>query len=75
MIAMALAGLINMAHARRRRQLFHDEPAPPTSSTIERPHAGLGHLVGGTAALAFAVALLASGALLLERRHATPARS
>jgi manganese transport protein len=31
-------------------------------STIQQAHAGFGHLVGGTAALAFAVALLASGA-------------
>src|SRR5207248_6976240 len=31
-------------------------------STLQQAHAQLGHLVGGTAALAFAVALLASGA-------------
>ena len=50
-------------HARRRRQAL---PRPARlqrpSSTIQQAHAGFGHLVGGTAALAFAVALLASGA-------------
>jgi manganese transport protein len=41
-------------------KLFHT-PALSGLSTIPQAHAQLGHLVGGTAALAFAVALLASG--------------
>src|SRR6202035_385955 len=40
---------------------FHT-PALSGLSTIPQAHAAFGHLVGGTAALAFAVALLASGA-------------
>jgi manganese transport protein len=42
-------------------KLFHT-PALSGLSTIPQAHAQFGHLVGGTAALAFAVALLASGA-------------
>ena len=42
-------------------KLFHT-PALSGLSTLPRRHAEFGHLVGGTAALAFAVALLASGA-------------
>ena len=42
-------------------KLFHGS-GHTNISTIQQAHAGFGHLVGGTAALAFAVALLASGA-------------
>ena len=42
-------------------KLFHT-PALSGLSTIPQAHAQFGHLVGGTAAIAFAVALLASGA-------------
>jgi manganese transport protein len=42
-------------------KLFHT-PALSGLSTIPQAHAQFGHLVGGGAALAFAVALLASGA-------------
>jgi manganese transport protein len=42
-------------------KLFHT-PALSGLSTLQQAHHELGHLVGGTAALAFAVALLASGA-------------
>jgi manganese transport protein len=60
-IALGLAGLINMAMLAVAAKLFHT-PALSGLSTIQDAHAQFGHLVGGTAALAFAVALLASGA-------------
>ena len=59
-IALGLAGLVNMAMLAVAAKLFHT-PALAGLSTIPQAHAQLGHLVGGTAALAFAVALLASG--------------
>jgi manganese transport protein len=59
-IALGLAGVVNMAMLAMAAKLFHT-PALHGLSTIPAAHAQLGHLVGGTAALAFAVALLASG--------------
>ncbi len=61
-IALGLAGLVNMAMLAVAAKLFHGVPGYSDVSTIEGAHAGFSHLVGGTAALAFAVALLASGA-------------
>jgi manganese transport protein len=61
-VALGLAGLVNMAMLAVAAKLFHDRPGYSSVSTIQQAHAGFGHLVGGTAALAFAVALLASGA-------------
>jgi manganese transport protein len=60
-IALTLAGLVNMAMLAVAAKLFH-VPGLEGLSTIPQAHAQLGHLVGGGAALAFAVALLASGA-------------
>jgi manganese transport protein len=60
-IALGLAGLVNMAMLAVAAKLFHT-PALSGLSTIPQAHAEFGHLVGGTAAIAFAVALLASGA-------------
>jgi manganese transport protein len=60
-IALGLAGLVNMAMLAVAAKLFHT-PALSGLSTIQDAHAQFGHLVGGGAALAFAVALLASGA-------------
>jgi manganese transport protein len=60
-IALGLAGLVNMAMLAVAAKLFHT-PALSGLSTLQGAHAQFGHLVGGTAALAFAVALLASGA-------------
>jgi manganese transport protein len=60
-IALTLAGLINLAMLAVFAKLFHT-PALSGISTIQAAHAQLGRLVGGGAALAFAVALLASGA-------------
>jgi len=58
-IALGLAGLVNLAMLAFAAKLFHT-PALSGLSTIQQAHFQLGHLVGGGAALAFAVALLAS---------------
>ena len=60
-IALGLAGLVNLAMLAVAAKLFHT-PALSGLSTIQQAHAQFGHLVGGGAAIAFAVALLASGA-------------
>jgi manganese transport protein len=60
-IALGFAGLVNMAMLAVAAKLFH-VPGLEGLSTIPQAHAQLGRLVGGGAALAFAVALLASGA-------------
>jgi manganese transport protein len=60
-IALGLAGIVNMAMLAVAANLFHT-PALSGLSTIQQAHTEFSHLVGGTAALAFAVALLASGA-------------
>ena len=60
-IALGVAGIVNMAMLAVAARLFHT-PALSGLSTIQQAHAQFAHLVGGTAALAFAVALLASGA-------------
>jgi manganese transport protein len=59
-IAMGIAGLVNMAMLIVAAQLFHGAGMTGVDS-IEDAHAGFERLVGGGAALAFAVALLASG--------------
>jgi manganese transport protein len=60
-IALGVAGLVNMAMLAVAAKLFHGT-GHNDIGTLEQAHAGFGHLVGGGAALAFAVALLASGA-------------
>jgi manganese transport protein len=60
-VALSLAGLVNMAMLAVAAKLFHT-PSLSGLSTITQAHSELGRLVGGGAALAFAVALLASGA-------------
>jgi manganese transport protein len=60
-IALGIAGIVNMAMLAVAAKLFH-VPGLSGLNTIQEAHAQFGHLVGGTAALAFAVALLASGA-------------
>jgi manganese transport protein len=59
-VALGLAGLINLAMLAVAAKLFHT-PALTGLVSIGEGHAQIGHLVGGGAALAFAVALLASG--------------
>jgi manganese transport protein len=61
-VALGLAGLVNMAMLAVAAKLFHDRPGWSHTDTIQAAHAGFSDLVGGTAAIAFAVALLASGA-------------
>ena len=60
-IALGLAGVINLAMLAVAAKLLHT-PALSGTSTIQAAHSELGRLVGGGAALAFAAALLASGA-------------
>jgi manganese transport protein len=60
-VALGLAGIVNMAMLAVAAKLFHT-PALSGLSTIPQAHMEFGRLVGGGAALAFAVALLASGA-------------
>jgi manganese transport protein len=60
MIAMGLAGVINLTMLVVAAELFHDSGRTGVD-TIEGAHAGFEALLGGGAALAFAVALLASG--------------
>jgi manganese transport protein len=59
-IAMGVAGLINMSMLIIAASLFHGS-APPGVDSIEGAHAAFGDMVGPGAALAFALALLASG--------------
>jgi manganese transport protein len=61
LIALGLAGVINLAMMAVFAKLFHT-PALSGISSLQEAHAQIGQLVGGGAALAFAVALLASGA-------------
>jgi manganese transport protein len=59
-IALGLAGLVNMAMLCVAARLFHGTGLCRVD-TIRCAHAGFSNLVGGTASLAFAVALFASG--------------
>jgi manganese transport protein len=58
-LAMGLAGLINMSMLIIAASLFFGNG--PEVDTIEKAHAGFQDLVGPSAAVAFALALLASG--------------
>jgi manganese transport protein len=58
--ALGLAGLVNMAMLAVAARAFHT-PALAGLDTLGQAHAELGRLAGGTAALVFAAALLASG--------------
>jgi manganese transport protein len=59
-IALSLAGLINLAMLAVAAKLLHT-PGLSGTSSLQGAHEQFGALVGGGAALAFAVALLASG--------------
>ncbi len=59
-VGLGLAGVINLSMLLIAAKLFHTAGRTGVDS-IEAAHAGLGQYVGGAAALAFAVALLASG--------------
>jgi len=58
-VAMTLAGVINLSMLAVAAQVLSDLPTPVDS--IEAAHAGLAATLGGPAALLFALALLASG--------------
>jgi len=60
MIAMGVAGVINLSMLIIAASLFHGTGLEDVD-TIEGAHAAFGSLVGSEAALAFALALLASG--------------
>jgi manganese transport protein len=59
-LAMGIAGLVNISMLVIAAALFHDRGLVGLDS-IEEAHAQFGALAGGGAALAFALALLASG--------------
>jgi len=59
-IALGAAGLINLSMLFVAAAVFR-HAAPGSADSLQAAHEGLGRLVGGGAALAFAVALLASG--------------
>jgi manganese transport protein len=61
-VALGLAGLVNMAMLAVAAKLFHGRAGWSQVDTIVGAHNGFANLVGGTGALAFSVALLASGA-------------
>jgi manganese transport protein len=60
-VALGLAGIVNMAMLAVAAKLFHFG-GDTGVSTIEQAHSGFETMVGGGAALAFSVALFASGA-------------
>jgi manganese transport protein len=60
LMALGAAGVINLAMLCVAASLF-SRPGMAGAASIQAAHAGLGRLVGGGAALAFAIALLASG--------------
>ena len=60
LVALGAAGLVNLAMLFVAASVFHRTGGSAVNS-LEAAHAGLARLVGGGAALAFAVALLASG--------------
>jgi manganese transport protein len=61
LIALGLAGIVNIAMLAVAAKMLHGSGHDAVSS-IGAAHAAFGSLVGGGAALAFAIALLASGA-------------
>jgi manganese transport protein len=60
LVALGAAGLVNLAMLFVAASVFHRTGGSAINS-LDAAHAGLARLVGGGAALAFAVALLASG--------------
>jgi manganese transport protein len=60
LLALAAAGTVNLAMLLIAATSFHQVAVPDTDS-LEGVHAGLGQVLGGAAALGFAIALLVSG--------------
>ncbi|HEU5418782.1 MAG TPA: Nramp family divalent metal transporter [Streptosporangiaceae bacterium] len=61
LIALGAAGLINLSMLCVAASLFSRPDAPRAAASLQAAHTELGQMVGGGAALAFAIALLASG--------------
>ena len=61
LVALGTAGMINLAMLFVAAAVFGGGRGGAAVDSIEAAHAGLGRIAGGGAALAFAVALLASG--------------
>src|SRR3954454_17334953 len=61
MIGLSAAGVINVSMLVLAASLFSDSGGIGDADPIEATYARLGEVIGGSAALAFAVALLASG--------------
>jgi manganese transport protein len=60
-LGMGLAGLVNMAMLVIAAALFHGRDVPEDTGSLEGVHAALGRVLDHPAAMAFALALLASG--------------
>jgi manganese transport protein len=60
LVALTAAGTVNLAMMLIAATSFHGTAVPGTDS-LEGVHAGLGQILGGAAALGFAIALLVSG--------------
>jgi manganese transport protein len=60
-LGMGLAGLVNMAMLVIAAALFHGSAVPEDTGSLEGVHAALGRVLDHPAAMAFALALLASG--------------
>ena len=61
-IALGIAGIVNLCMLAVAAKLLHGKGIASSADTIQGAHHQLSQVVGGGAALAFAVALLASGA-------------
>jgi len=61
LVALGAAGVINLAMLFVAAALFSRAGSHAQADSIQAAHFGIGRMVGGGAALAFAVALLASG--------------
>ncbi len=61
LVALACAGVINVMMLLVAARLFHRQSGPVLDGTLAEAHARFATMLGGGAALAFAVALLASG--------------
>jgi manganese transport protein len=61
MIAMGLAGIINLAMLATAASVFHERGLFGAGSDLEQVFGGLNHFLGGHSGTVFGVALLASG--------------
>ena len=66
---MTIAGLVNMAMLVMAAAVFHARGLTDVGD-IDEAYRGLGTIVGHHADVIFGIALLASGLVVVERRHA-----